>query len=290
MKKLNFVVLFMILAIFLKSQDTKKWIVVKDDQEKIIYIDAKNLREVDNQITAWVMTLNKNLKDTDEMGRKIGKVKIQYLFNTISRKYSEEGSIIYDEIGRMIKNNTEAEINAIRQPKVVKFINLDPEIELVYLKSLELLGKQDKVALVTNNNEEVNTDSSKAENNEIPPAIPVVDQDKGEKDISQNIDENNNIKDEKKTPLSTKTEESASVNYDAGKERKVKGVIFTDGKLFVVQKSSWREKIKAEAEVNKLKVKGENAFITEVEIPSKGGTWYRVRIGYFQTLEEAEKK
>jgi len=35
---------------------------------------------------------------------------------------------------------------------------------------------------------------------------------------------------------------------------------------------------------------GENAFIIEVNLPELDGIWYRVRIGYFNSLREAQVK
>ncbi len=64
-------------------------------------------------------------------------------------------------------------------------------------------------------------------------------------------------------------------------------MIFTDGKLYLFQVSAWQSKPDAENAVRKLKNRGHNAFITEAYIPQKGGTWYRVRIGYFNSYNEA---
>ncbi len=65
--------------------------------------------------------------------------------------------------------------------------------------------------------------------------------------------------------------------------------IYTDGVQFTVQSSSWRSTSIAEHEVRKLKKRGFDAFIVKVFIKSKGSTWNRVRIGYFNTRKEAEE-
>ena len=76
--------------------------------------------------------------------------------------------------------------------------------------------------------------------------------------------------------------------YNSTIERNVGNMIFTDGNLYCYQVSSWRQRIKAEQEVNRLTALGANAFITEVtDIRGLRGTWYRVRIGYFNSLQEA---
>jgi OOP family OmpA-OmpF porin len=78
-------------------------------------------------------------------------------------------------------------------------------------------------------------------------------------------------------------------NYNSAVERNVGKMIFTDGYLYTVQVSSWRSRAKAESEVKRLQDQGYNAFIIIAELPDLDGTWYRVRVGYFNTFEEASK-
>lgn len=66
-------------------------------------------------------------------------------------------------------------------------------------------------------------------------------------------------------------------------------LITKQGEIFIVQVSSWRQKSIAESEVLKYVNKGYQAFIAEVNIPGRGGTWYRVKVGNFNTLDEAKK-
>jgi OmpA-OmpF porin, OOP family len=81
---------------------------------------------------------------------------------------------------------------------------------------------------------------------------------------------------------------SVNAEYDASIERNVGNMIFTDGRLFCFQVSSWRAYDKAVREVDRLQALGENAFIYEVNNQyGLEGTWYRVRVGYFNSLEEA---
>ena len=91
-----------------------------------------------------------------------------------------------------------------------------------------------------------------------------------------------------KQPTGRKSTDISTGEYDSNVERNVGNMIFTDGKLYCYQVSSWRSYDRAQAEVNRLKGKGENAFIVEARnLPGLEGTWYRVRIGYFKTLSEA---
>ena len=76
--------------------------------------------------------------------------------------------------------------------------------------------------------------------------------------------------------------------YDKDVERNLGNMIFTDGRLYCFQLSSWRSYNSAVAEVDRLQAQGENAFIVEVNnLHGLQGTWYRVRIGYFNSLQEA---
>jgi len=77
--------------------------------------------------------------------------------------------------------------------------------------------------------------------------------------------------------------------YNSASERNVGKMIFTDGYLYCFQVSSWRSREKAEAEMKRLKAEGYNAFIVIADLPELDGTWYRVRIGYFNSLDEVNK-
>ncbi|MGK9477868.1 SPOR domain-containing protein [Melioribacter sp. OK-6-Me] len=65
--------------------------------------------------------------------------------------------------------------------------------------------------------------------------------------------------------------------------------IFSDGAKYYVQTSSWRNESKAIDEVGNWKRKGYSSFIMKVNIPEKGGLWFRVRVGPFNSEAEARK-
>lgn len=96
-------------------------------------------------------------------------------------------------------------------------------------------------------------------------------------------------------PVSTEAKEP-QVNQSAGaqpdnsskvEEIRISNLIFRRGNEYNVQVSSWRSAVKADAEVKRLKAKGYNAFVVQAYLPSKGGTWHRVRIGGFKSEEQA---
>ena len=81
---------------------------------------------------------------------------------------------------------------------------------------------------------------------------------------------------------------SPSEEYNYNMERNVGNMIFTDGKLFCYQVSSFKTRSRAEKDAEQMRVQGFNVFIIEANSPVLDGTWYRVRVGYFQSLREAQ--
>jgi len=75
--------------------------------------------------------------------------------------------------------------------------------------------------------------------------------------------------------------------YDYEKEFEMQGNIFSDGKEYCIQLSSWRTKAKAEKEKEKYLKQGHNTFIKETFI--QGSKRYRVRIGFFSKISDAQE-
>ena len=65
-------------------------------------------------------------------------------------------------------------------------------------------------------------------------------------------------------------------------------MIFTDGKLFCIQISSFKVKSAALERAQKLIENGHKAFVTEVYLFKNQDPWFRVRVGYFNSFEEAK--
>ena len=76
--------------------------------------------------------------------------------------------------------------------------------------------------------------------------------------------------------------------FNLDNERMVKKNIWTDGKLYVVQLASFTNESRADASVQTWKDEGYNAFKVTKFIPKYNRTYYRVRIGYYNSLMEAE--
>lgn len=76
-------------------------------------------------------------------------------------------------------------------------------------------------------------------------------------------------------------------NTSEVEEIRISNLIFRRGNEFNVQISSWRSAIKADEEMKRLKARGYKAFVVQAYLPAKGGTWHRVRIGGFKSVDEA---
>ena len=76
--------------------------------------------------------------------------------------------------------------------------------------------------------------------------------------------------------------------YDPTNEYEIKKNIWTDSNQYVIQVSSWKTRVKAERIERDWRAKGHNSFVQQSYVKKFGRTYYRVRIGYFNSIEEAE--
>ncbi len=81
----------------------------------------------------------------------------------------------------------------------------------------------------------------------------------------------------------------APANYNTFIERNVGQMIFTDGNVFCFQIAAFRNRWRAEKEAARLLDAGENVFVVEAYLSELQSTWYRVRIGFFSTINEARE-
>lgn len=88
---------------------------------------------------------------------------------------------------------------------------------------------------------------------------------------------------------SDRTNSTIPLSKTPATDTRIGKAVYYDGSNYSVQVSSWRNKVKAEQEIQRLKKLGLNAFLFEAYLPQKGGTWYRVRVGNFKSKEEAEE-
>ncbi len=73
------------------------------------------------------------------------------------------------------------------------------------------------------------------------------------------------------------------------KPSKVEKSTLKTGKSYVVQVAAFQDKKLADAYASNLRKKGYNAFVERAFVEWKGGNWYRVRVGYFDSIEKANE-
>lgn len=109
--------------------------------------------------------------------------------------------------------------------------------------------------------------------------------DENVKNVVETVKSTGPQKENQKRPEFTETRK-----YNPAAERNVGKMVFTDGYLYCFQVASFRSKEKADEEASDYKAQGFDSFVVGANLPDLDGTWYRVRVGYFNSLSEALKK
>jgi cell division septation protein DedD len=65
-------------------------------------------------------------------------------------------------------------------------------------------------------------------------------------------------------------------------------IVLEAGK-YTVQVSSWRTRRRAQEDAQRYLARSFDAYVQEANVPSKGGTWYRVRVGRHATRGDARQ-
>ena len=97
-----------------------------------------------------------------------------------------------------------------------------------------------------------------------------------------------NMEPEKPEVKKTEQPEKPVHFYNPLSETEIVKNIWTDGTQYVIQVSSWSNESKADRMAAKLKAEGHNAFVQKAYVNKFKRTYYRVRIGYFNSLSKAE--
>jgi nucleoid DNA-binding protein/cell division septation protein DedD len=69
---------------------------------------------------------------------------------------------------------------------------------------------------------------------------------------------------------------------------KIQDNISQVGNNYIVQVSAWRAKSKANNEAAKYKAKGLTTYVEQADVPGRG-TWFRVKVGNFKSMADAQK-
>ena len=313
MKKIfvqTFTILLAAYQIFAQAPNNK-WIIVLDSPEQSIYIDTSNIHQYENQISVLSLTSYKQPQTFASISKPANFVKTQLLFNIPLRKYSVIGTLYYNKELKILGETSLPGFSS-NSENFGKPIEGNEVMTAIFNKAYEQANKEapppaedraDKLQGLSNalspSANDANTGT--VDKQELP--AQAVDSNKsvsktndkakifkspGVKDASIRIINNPQTKTQPEKQLKSEPpkKEVPDVDYNTEAETNLKGTIFTDGSKYSFQVSSWKIKARAEGEVQKLKSEGHNAFITEGIV--KGSTWYRVRIGFFNSLDETE--
>jgi len=307
---------------------TENWQIIKSNDYSDIFIDPDKVVEYGNDISVWVLEKLKVVQLIDKSDE-ILSIKTHYLFNKMKKRYAEIGIIYYDSKGGIVNRSSKSSFNggpsAFLTPITASAkTQIIFNTVISYMITGEIANVVDTVSKNINpKNQTENTD----EKSKVETVNNINYEDKNIESVEANVEDiniekeqfNHNTKEDftLKIPEQAEIKEidqsgipntNVSLNeidkvqisnlpkiivpekeYNAENERALANAIFTDGNLYCIQISSWKTKSYADREINKLLEKGFNAFIFSVKPKNKNSIWHRVRVGYFDSLEEAQR-
>ncbi|OGV06297.1 MAG: hypothetical protein A2499_15665 [Stygiobacter sp. RIFOXYC12_FULL_38_8] len=313
MKKITLLIIVFVISSLFAQTPGPKWVTILDIEDQKVFVDTSTIKHFQNQISVLSITIFKSPQKIESISGKASSVKSQILFNLGLQKYSTVGTLYYDDKLKIIGESSlpgltggEAFSVPIDSNQVVaniysyclKFINrgergiAEKEFSGQSERTRETLEK-----LAPKENLKTETITSKPEvNKEVkaPAKTEVTKKDSSKKEIiAKPVEKDTTVKvvdnlaKKKEEALKTLSSKRNAADVSAA-EANPKNNIYSEGGKYSFQVSSWKNKAKAESEATKLKAQGHNAFIVEAFVNERRGTWYRVRIGYFDSIEETE--
>lgn len=283
---LSLAFVLVIAASLFAQAPSQKWKTILELEDQIVFLDTTSVKRVELQITALSLSRFKNPVLVNSINKNVSSIKSQLLFDLSAKKYTVIGNLFYDENWRIVgesslpgfSTNTSTFAIPIDSNKIMAALFNACETILGVTDSIGTdVSEKTEKTLTPSITQNISRDSSKAieEHESLT-----------EKFIDKKLNEETQPVIETE-PAETKKNIGQPIPKP-GEEKNIYGTIFSDGSKYYFQVSSWKNKTKAEEEVARLKRAGHNAFISEAYIANKGGTWYRVRIGYFNSVDETE--
>ncbi len=312
-KNIFWLAAFLFLSLKINAQSPgPKWEKIFETRDESVFIDTSTIKQFEKQISVLSITYYKTPKMISSIGSEAASVKNQLLFNQPLKKYTLIGTLYYDKNLKILGETSlpgfasssdnfslpiegNASMSAIFNRAVDYLKSTQPAAveKSAQSESKDLNDKSVPDKADSKQNGKTQAQDTSATSDRV--ALYLSKRDSVERAAAQ-VDQKKNDtpkKSETKTavtkePVKTLTEKKAAPASDSSQEQETnpKSTIFKQGGKYSFQVSSWRNKSKAESEVRRLSSKGHNSFLAEGLV--KGVTWYRVRIGYFNTLEETE--
>jgi cell division septation protein DedD len=314
--------LFIVVIIILSSLKVfgqapgPKWEKVFESSDRTIYVDTSSIKQFENQISVLSITYYKTPEIITSLNKEAGSIKSQLLFNAASKKFTVIGTLYYDKNLKILGETSLPGFASSSETFSVS-IEDNESMSAVFNKAVEYLksgltnieqkdfsksGEMNKELLVTDQKKNPKVETAKPVGNDSTKALERVSLYLSKRDsvqkasvqatqlkakVSETSGEIPRIKKEvKQSPVIEKKKPSVDTK-EIELETNPKSTIFKVGLKYSFQVSSWKNRAKAESEVIKLKRKGHTAFLAEGSL--NGQTRYRVRIGYFNSLEETEQ-
>lgn len=281
--------LIIIISSLLTNAQTlsNKWILVSESNNEKVYVDTSSIKKFENQISALIFSFYKTPKTIQSVEEKVYSSKEQIFFTMVNQKYAKIGSLYYDDNLKILGEKSFPGLN-INTQNFSEPIDSNETVKTIYDFCIKFLNKKEQISF------EDQEKRKKEQKREMLIKIAEgkisdlkrIDEQKSnlpkiESDSTIKVIDNRTLKEKF---ISSNQKLSQDNNWKPTTSK----TIFYDGSKYVFQVSSWKTKAKAESEVRKLKSKGFDAFIVEANVPERGGKWYRVRVGYFNSIEEAE--
>jgi len=318
MKKKFFILLLFQIAFSSKliypQSPGPKWENILELADQTVYVDTSSIKQYENQISVLSISIYKRPQEIKSLNKEAKSVKSQILFNATSKKYTMISTLYYDKNLKILGETSPPGFASSSENFSVS-IEENEVMTAVYNKAVEYLKsgfatlEQKDIAKNNDNDKNVLANTQPKNKAQIDNKILNVEdttetinrvalylnkKDSVQKEIqlkpnpSKKEEEKVKSKEQLKNPINAeKATGTEGKKYYTGNKINPKSAIIKNGSKYSFQVSSWKNKSKAENEMRRLKNKGYNAFITDGYV--KGSTWYRVRIGYFDTLEETEK-
>lgn len=317
-RKILFAAIILISSLRIIAQSPgPKWEKVLEAKDQTVYVDTSSIKKFENQISALSITVYKNPQIITSLSKEAASIKTQLLFNASSRKYTVIGTLYYDK-NQKILGETSLPGFASGSETFSVLIEGNEAMTAIFNKAVEYLKsdvgviEQKDNSQSVGNTKETTTKDQKDKSKVQSSKTLKNDNAKGNDRVALYLSKKDSVRkvsvqkgevksiptkpiiDKSKTSLEAKQPQNVekqkpvidSKPNELPVETNPKSTIFKEGTKYSFQVSSWKNRPKAESEVRRLKAKGHNAFITEGVL--RGVKWYRVRIGYFNSLEETE--
>lgn len=308
--------ILLVVSTLFAQNGSNKWMPINEDDEKIISLDTSSVKQIKSRVSVWAAVELKDPMFDSTWNAHVHKIRTKYLFNSVRERYSIIGELYFDTQGKIVGDLANTKLGG--DSRFTLPVPKGTEVEIVYNGVMQYLGGNGKS--VTDSEP---TELAKVELPEVTPiptpkpepvpqqedyvfdSVSSLPQEKEEvapkepdlpfariydpvsKKYIDLVDDKAPI--EKPEPEVKKEVVPVSNSFDTAKEKFATPTIVTDGRLFCVQVSAWKNIKKADKEVNRLKKKGYEAFHVKAKPFKNKGTWYRVRVGYFSDLDEAKK-